>query len=133
MSILIRIATLAGPYSGIGALLLGVLHWFFYIGFIELHILFGAVVTLSLLAAGIVALSRRGLRGLGLLSVVFAPVVPIFGMAQANLLVGGFHWVIRIAHLLVGAAAIALTERIGGRFAEVTAQDPSATDEARAA
>ena len=132
MSTLIRLATLAGPYSGIGALVLGLLHWFFGVSFIGLHILFGSVVTASLLVAGVVAMTRRDTRLIGALAVVFAPVVPIFGMTQMTILVGGNHWIVRVAHLLVGAGAIALTERIGDRDLKGSARQAGA-EAARAA
>jgi hypothetical protein len=113
MSIFIRILMRAGPLAGIGAITLGLLHWFFRISFIEIHILFGLLVTLALLIAGIVAVFTRGLRVLGAIAIVFALIVPVFGMTQMRILVGDFHWLIQVAHLLVGAAAVSLTERIG--------------------
>lgn len=134
MSTSIRIAKLMGPYAGIGAIVLGLLHWFLDISYIGLHIFFGSVVTASLLTAGIVALSRRRMRGLGVLAVALAPIVPIFGMTQMNILVGGFHWVVRVAHLLVGVAAVGLIERIGDRYARIAvAEHPTASGTASAA
>jgi uncharacterized membrane protein YuzA (DUF378 family) len=44
---------------------------------------------------------------------VFALIVPVFGITQMQILVGDFHTLIRVAHLLVGAAAVILTERSG--------------------
>jgi hypothetical protein len=34
--------------------------------------------------------------------------LPAFGMIQASLLVGPMHWIIRVLHLLMGLAAMAL-------------------------
>jgi hypothetical protein len=81
--------------------------------------LFGVVVTLALLIAGIVAVFTRELRVLGAIAVVLAPIVPVFGMTQMQILVGDFHWLIRVAHLLVGAAAVSLTVRICGQYLEI--------------
>jgi hypothetical protein len=119
MSIFIRILMRAGPLAGIGAITLGLLHWFFRISFIEIHILFGLLVTLALLIAGIVAVFTRGLRVLGAIAIVFALIVPVFGVTQMQILVGDFHWLIRVAHLLVGAAAVSLTARICGQYMQV--------------
>jgi hypothetical protein len=116
MVMVMRILNWTGPIAGIGALTLGLLHWFFHISFLEFHILFGIIVTLALLASGLVALFTKGLRVLGALAMVCAVIVPVFGMAQMQILVGNFHWVVRVAHLLVGAAAINLTERICGQY-----------------
>lgn len=119
MSIFIQILKWTGPLAGIGAIILGLLHWFFHISFIELHIFFGSLVTLSLLLSGIVAIFNRGLRVLGAVAIVFALIVPVFGMNQMLILVGDFHWLIQVAHLLVGAAAVSLTERIGEQYMRI--------------
>ena len=65
MSILMQILMRTGQLAGIGAVTLGLLHWFFRISFIEIHMLFGVVVTLALLIAGMVAVFTKGLRVLG--------------------------------------------------------------------
>ena len=113
MSIFIRILMWTRLVAGIGAMILGLLHWFFHISFLQIHMLFGVLVTLALLIAGSVAVFTKGLRVLGAIAVVFALIVPVFGISQMQILVGDFHWLIRVAHLLVGAAAVILTERIG--------------------
>jgi hypothetical protein len=125
MGILNRI----GPIAGIGAVTLGLLHWFFHISFLELHIFFGVMVTLALLASGIVALFTKGLRALGALATVCAVIVPVFGMTQMQILVGDFHWLIRVAHLLVGAGAINLNERICGQYIKIK-QKPTTGEQA---
>src|SRR5215475_12292746 len=115
MSILMRILMSTRLLAGIGAMTLGLLHWFFRISFIEFHMLFGLLLTLTLLITGIVAVFTKGLRALGAIAIVFALIVPVFGITQMQILVGDFHWLIRVAHLLVGVAAVSLTERIGGQ------------------
>jgi hypothetical protein len=119
MSIFIRILMWTGPLAGIGAITLGLLHWFFRISFLQIHMLFGLLVTLTLLIAGIVAVFTKGLRVLGATAIVFALIVPVFGVTQMQILVGDFHWLIRVAHLLVGAAAVSLTERICGQYMQI--------------
>jgi hypothetical protein len=73
--------------------------------------LFGFLVTLALLTAGLLAIFTQGLRILGVMAMVFALMVPVFGMTQMQILMGDFPWLIQVAHLLVGAAAVILTER----------------------
>jgi hypothetical protein len=116
MSIFIRILLWTRLLAGIGAMTLGLLHWFFRISFIEIHVLFGLLITLALLIPGIVAVFTKGLRVLGAIAIVFALIVPVFGITQMQILVGDFHWLIRVAHLLVGVAAVSLTERICQRL-----------------
>jgi hypothetical protein len=119
MSTSVQILMRTGSLAGIGAVTLGLLHWFFRISLLELHMLFGVVVTLALLIAGIVAVFTRGLRVLGAIAVGLALIVPVFGMTQMQILVGDFHWLIRAAHLLVGAAVVILTERICGQYMQI--------------
>src|SRR5690606_4873121 len=93
-----------------------------HISYLELHMLFGVLVTLALLASGIVALFTKSLRIWGVAAIAFAFVVPVFGVTQAQILVGDFHWLIRVAHLLVGAVAINITERICGQYIQIKQQ-----------
>ena len=119
MSIFMRILMRTGQLAGIGAVILGLLHWFFRISFIEIHMFFGFLVTLALLIAGSVAIFTKGLRILGAIAIVFALIVPAFGITQMQILVGDFHWLIRVAHLLVGVAAVSLTGRICEQYMQI--------------
>ena len=119
MSMFMHILKWTGPLAGIGAITLGLLHWFFRMSFLELHMLFGVLVTLALLTSGMVAIFTRKLRVLGAMAMVFALIVPVFGVTQMQILVGNFHWLIQVAHLLVGAVAISLTERIGEQYLQI--------------
>lgn len=119
MSIFVNILKWTGPLAGIGAMILGLLHWFLHISFLEFHMLFGVLVTLALLTSGVVALFTRKLRVMGVIAIGFALIVPVFGVTQMQILVGDFHWLIRVAHLLVGAAAIDLTERICEQYMQI--------------
>lgn len=119
MQTFMRILIWAGQLAGLGAITLGLLHWFFHISFINLHMLFGILVTLALLTIGIVAIFTRKLRVLGVIAVVFALVVPVFGRTQMLILVGNFHWLIQVAHLLVGATAVTLIEGLGKRYEQI--------------
>jgi uncharacterized membrane protein YuzA (DUF378 family) len=129
MSIFIRILMWTRLVGGIGAITLGLLHWFFGISFIGLHMLFGVLVTLALLTSGSVAVFTKGLRVLGAIAIAFALIVPVFGITQMQFLVGDFHTLIRVAHLLVGVAAVSLTGRICEHYMQIK-QKPVAGKEA---
>jgi hypothetical protein len=47
---------------------------------------------------------------------VYAFIVPIFGVTQEMILVGNLHWLVETAHLVVGFGALALIGAIGERF-----------------
>jgi hypothetical protein len=104
-----RVMQIAGPIT----LLLGLLIWFTSFDLVMFHMTFGTLVALSLLTTSIALATRKGGRLLGLSGVVYAFVIPAFGMAQLQLItvVGGAFWVIRVLHMLVGIGAMVLSAR----------------------
>ena len=102
--------------AGLGALTLGLVFWVASMNVISIHMLFGLVVALSLLILGIVGVFTRGMRLLGALGIVYALLVPAFGVTQATLLVGNLHWLIQTAHLLVGLGALAFIGVLSRRY-----------------
>jgi hypothetical protein len=112
-----RIMQVIVGIAGVVALVLGLLIWFAqaYV-VLPVHMILGLIVTLGLLIISILALLTNGLRVLGAIGVAYALFVPVFGLTQASLLVGDLHWLIRIAHLLVGIGAMGLIGNIGARY-----------------
>jgi hypothetical protein len=112
----VRLLRVIAGVAGLGALTLGLLFWIANLNFIGLHMLFGLTVALSLLILGIVGVFTGGMRLLGAIGIVYALLVPVFGVTQATLLVGSLHWLIQTAHLLVGLGALALAGILGTRY-----------------
>ena len=130
--IAVRIIRGIAGVAGLGALTLGLLFWIANMNFISIHMLFGLTVALSLLILGIVAVFTRGLRLLGAIGIVYALILPVFGLTQATLLVGSMHWLIQTAHLLVGLGGLALAGIIGTRYLRLkSAAAKAAVPEAR--
>jgi len=116
LMIAVRLIRGIAGVAGLGALTLGLLFWVANMNFISIHMLFGLVVALSLLILGIVGVFTRGMRLLGALGIVYALLVPAFGVTQATLLVGNLHWLIQTAHLLVGLGALAFIGVLSRRY-----------------
>jgi hypothetical protein len=114
--IIVRIIRGVAGVAGLGALTLGLLDWIANVSFISIHILFGLTVALSLLVLSIVAVFTRRMRLLGAVGIVYALILPVFGLTQATLLVGSLHWLIQAAHLLVGLGALALAGSMSTRY-----------------
>jgi uncharacterized membrane protein len=110
--------------AGLCALVLGLLIWIANIDLTDIHILFGLLVTLGLLVMSIIALTARGLRIWGLVGIVYAIILLIFGEAQSNILAGNLHWLIQALHTLVGIGAIALTGFLGARYRTLKRGEP---------
>ena len=92
----------------------GLLFWAgFAYALIPVHMLSGLILALALLALAIAAITSRVARGLATLAVAWSIFLPIFGVMQSQILPGFNHWVVQVAHLLVGLAALGM----GGRLA----------------
>ncbi len=102
--------------AGLCALVLGLFTWIANIDLTDIHMLFGLLVTLGLLVMSIIALTAPGLRLWGMVGIVYAIIVLIFGVSHSNLLVGNLHWLVQTLHTLVGLGAIALTGTLGARY-----------------
>jgi hypothetical protein len=102
--------------AGLGALTLGLLFWIAQLNFISFHMLFGLIVALSLLILGIVGVSTSGMRLPGAIGIIYALIVPAFGLTQATLLLGSLHWLIQTAHLLVGLGALTFIGVLSTRY-----------------
>ncbi len=114
--IAVRTIQWIGGIAGLGALTLGLLFWIANVDFINIHMLLGLTVALALLVLGVVAVCTRGLRILGAVAIVYALLLPVFGLRQATLLIGSMHWLIQIAHMLVGIGGLALIGIISARY-----------------
>ncbi len=52
----------------------------------------------------------------GIVGIVYALIVPVFGLTQSGILTGNLHWLIQTAHMLVGIGAIVLTGIMSTRY-----------------
>ncbi|MBE3558163.1 MAG: hypothetical protein IMW89_02935 [Ktedonobacteraceae bacterium] len=111
-----RILQIIVGLAGLCALVAGLFIWIAHSGLTDIHMLFGLLVTLGLLAMSIIALTASGLRIWGTVGIVYALILPIFGVMQSSMLTGNLHWLIQILHLLVGIGAMALTGTLGARY-----------------
>src|SRR5258708_40221425 len=100
-----RLIQIIASICGVVALTLG-MGTYTHADFTSIHMLFGLLVALALLVLAIMAVFTSGLRRLGAIGIVYALIVPIFGVTQQMILVGDLHWLIEAAHLLGGLGAL---------------------------
>ncbi len=110
-----RLLQIIAGVCGVIALTFG-LGTYTHANLITIHMLFGLLVSLALLVQAILAASTSGLRRLGIISMLYALIVPIFGVTQHMIWVGNWHWLVEAAHLFVGVGAITLVGTIAARF-----------------
>jgi hypothetical protein len=99
--------------AGIIQIVLGVLFWTGRgINYIPLHMAIGFVVVLGLWTLAILALRARAPVGLVGFALLWGIALPALGIPQATILIGRWHWIIRVIHLLMGLTALALADRL---------------------
>jgi len=95
------------------ALLLGLLLWsgngYTLTNF---HMGLGIVVVLALWTLAGLALGRGSQRGLAVTALLWGLVTPVIGILQTQLLPGSSHILIQFVHLVLGAGAIAIGNRL---------------------
>jgi hypothetical protein len=79
---------------------------------VPFHIFVGMLFVVLLVVQAGLAAWAGGPRRLVLFTIAWALVVPAFGQTQGAILQGDFHWIVRVAHLLVGLVAMGPGERL---------------------
>ena len=112
-----RIASIVLRVCGALAVILGILFWSGNaLNLIPIHMLLGLLVVLSLWIVGIgQAFSRGGSWPLAFGALLLGLLVIVVGVRQSALLVGPFHWVIQVVHLLLGILAVGMGQVAAGR------------------
>ena len=121
----VRIIVWIARIAGVGALLLGLLFWIAQIDLISVHMLLGITLGLAFLILSIVMVFTGGMRLLGIVGIVYAFILPVFGLTQSRLLIGNLHWLIQVAHLLVGLGALTLVQGIYTRYGRLKGETAS--------
>jgi hypothetical protein len=99
--------------AGITQIVLGLLFWSGRaIHLIPLHMSIGFLVVLGLWTIAVLALVARTRRGLAVFALVWGIALPALGIPQAAILVGPWHWIVRVVHLAMGLAALAVADRL---------------------
>ena len=122
-----RLVQIIVGLAGLCALVVGLLIWLANIDLPVIHILFGLLVTLGLLAMRIIALVARELRIWGMVGISYPIILLIFGVAHSNLLVGNLHWLIQTLHTLVGIGALVLTGFLAARSMQLQRSETKST------
>ena len=79
---------------------------------VPVHIAVGLLLVVDVWAAVALGLRAGAPIGLAALALVWSVGMPLFGLAQTNLLPGAAHPVVQVLHLVVGLAAVGLIEAL---------------------
>jgi uncharacterized membrane protein YuzA (DUF378 family) len=98
-------------------IVLGVLFWTGRAySLLPLHEFLGFVLVLSLWTLAGLAASRHVPVGVVVIAFLWGLLLPVFGLTQAQIFPGSFHWIVQILHLLVGLAAVGQAENLARRI-----------------
>jgi hypothetical protein len=113
----IRIASMVLSLAGLLALILGLLFWTgSALNLVSLHMLLGFLAVGALWIVGVAqALTRSGSWIIATVAIIVGALMVVLGLIQSSLIVGEFHWVIRIVHLLLGLLTIGMGHMAAAR------------------
>jgi len=113
----IRIASMVLSLAGLLALILGLLFWIgSALNLLSLHMLLGLLAVGALWVVGIAqAVADSGSWMIAALAIVIGALMIVLGLTQSSLVVGEFHWVVRVAHLLLGLLTIGIGHMAAAR------------------
>ena len=119
----IRIGSVVLNFSGLLALILGLLFWNHRASnLISLHMLLGLLVVGALWVIGIgQAFLKGGSWLIAACALIIGALVLVIGMTQSALMVGNYHWVIQIIHLALGLTAIGIGHIAAARYRKTAA------------
>lgn len=106
----IRIASVVLSFAGLLALILGLLFWAnSALSLIQMHMWLGLLAVGALWVIGIgQALSRGGSWLIAACALIIGASMIIIGLNQSAIMVGAFHWVIQVIHLVLGLLVIGI-------------------------
>jgi hypothetical protein len=114
----IRIGSVVLSVAGVFALILGLLLWSHRAShLVALHMLLGFLVVSALWVVGIAqAFANSGSWLMAACAIIVGALVLVLGMNQSSLMVGEFHWIIQVMHLLLGLTAIGIGHMVAARY-----------------
>jgi hypothetical protein len=114
----IRIASVVLSFAGLLALILGLLVWTAgALNLIQMHMLLGLLAVGALWVIGIgQAFSKSGSWLIATCALVVGATMMILGLNQSALMLGPFHWVIQIIHLVLGLLVIGMGHMGAARY-----------------
>jgi hypothetical protein len=106
----IRIASIVLSFAGFLALVLGLLIWTGTdSNLVQMHMWLGLLAVAALWVIGIgQAFSTGGSWVIAACAVGVGGTLIFIGMTQTSLMVGAFHWVIQLLHLVLGLLVIGI-------------------------
>src|SRR6185436_9249977 len=116
-AMVIRIASMVLSLAGLLALILGLLFWTgSALNLVSLHMLLGFLAVGALWIIGVAqAFGHSGSWIIATVAIIVGALMVVLGLTQSSLMVGDFHWLIRVLHLLLGLLTIGMGHMAAAR------------------
>lgn len=114
---MIRITSAVLSLAGLLALILGLLSWAGMAShLLAMHMLLGLLAVAALWVIGVAqALAAGGSWRLAACALVAGALTILVGLYQTTMMLGPYHWIIQVIHLLLGLLTIGLGHRAAAR------------------
>jgi hypothetical protein len=121
----IRIASAVLTLAGLLALISGLLFWTgTALNLMSLHMLLGFLAIGALWVIGVAQVfAPRGSWIIAACALIVGAVMIVIGMTQSSLLIGRFHWVIRVIHLVLGLLTIGIGHMAAARYRKASVRN----------
>lgn len=77
---------------------------------VDLHRTLGIAYVFAFWLIAALAIAKNNKRGAAGFAIMWGVLIMTVGFAQQTILPGEYHWITRVAHLIVGVAAIPMAE-----------------------
>ncbi|WP_232668223.1 hypothetical protein [Pseudonocardia sp. TRM90224] len=105
--------------AGTVQILLGLSIWIGVAGpLFAFHIPIGLTIVGCLWVLAVLSLAARGRPAPAVFAFVWGLALPAFGMTQASILPGSLHWIVQVAHLLMGLIALGTADSLAKHVLE---------------
>lgn len=81
-----------------------------WVRMVDPHRTLGIVYVFALWLIAAIAIARKHKQGAAGFAILWGVLIATLGFTQQTILPGEYHWITRIAHLLIGAAAMPMAE-----------------------
>src|SRR5262249_50351043 len=113
MQTILRLLLILGRLLGIIQITVGLALWLGWLPrAVAFHTAAGSLLVLVLWTVALIALFALSSRSIPLVALFWGGLVLWLGMAQMTILNGSAHWTIRVAHFVIGLAAIGFIESL---------------------
>jgi hypothetical protein len=121
----IRIASAVLTLAGLLALISGLLFWTgTALNLMSLHMLLGFLAIGALWVIGVAQVfAPRGSWIIAACALIVGAVMIVIGMTQSSLLIGRFHWVIQVIHLVLGLLTIGIGHMAAARYRKASVRN----------